>query len=180
MAAAAYAGVTALIATIARPDNPTRASAFSASIAANGADTRATAISLPGPDCAEKTELEQQLAALCARVDFLERKNRAAADPSALPPTPAQDPSEDAPAYTPSGAIGDRGSPGHGRRGSNMERAQWVSNWLAAKEPKGGAEEPAAALTEEQLNHLRAHLNQQADQASHSTAPKASCTPPTC
>ncbi|KAF2853458.1 two-component histidine kinase-like protein [Plenodomus tracheiphilus IPT5] len=165
MAAATYAGVTALIANIARHHDPTRESSFSAQIAANGAETAANAISLPGPDCPEKTELEQQIAALCARVDFLERKSSAALHPGLLPPTPAQEPPEDGLGYTPAGSIRNSAPPSHGRRGSNKERAQWVSNWLAAKETNGGTEEPAAALTEEQLNYLRSHLNQQADQA---------------
>lgn len=165
-AAATYAGVSAVISNIAREPS------FNAKIAAN-------AISLPGPDCVEKAELEQQIAALCARVDFLERKSNNVGS-GALPPTPAQEGPEEGLVYTPSGTLRSNGPSAHGRRGSNKERALWVSNWLAAKETNGGTEEPAAALTEEQLNYLRSHLNQQADQVSFSGlsthSPPTNCT----
>lgn len=164
-AAATYSGVASFISNLARQHDPARDSSFSAQIAANGAKTAANSIILPGPDCLEKTELEKELAALCARVDFLERKSSTATNPEAFPPTPAQEQPDDL-AYTPSGATRSNGPAGHARRGSNRERAQWVSNWLAAKESNGGTEDPAAALTEEQLNYLRSHLNQQADQVS--------------
>ena len=168
MAAAAvetYSGVAAFISNLARHHDPARETSFSAQIAANGAKTAANAIALPGPECAEKTELERELAALCARIDFLEHKSSVVVNQGAFPITPAQEPVEDGLVYTsPASALRSNGPPGQGRRGSNKERAQWVSNWLAAKETNGGAEEPAAALTEEQLNYLRSHLNQQADQ----------------
>jgi osomolarity two-component system sensor histidine kinase NIK1 len=105
------------------------------------------------------------MAALCARIDFLEHKSSIAINPSALPITPAGEPAEDGLVYTPAGAFAKPIAP-YDRRGSTREqRALWVSNWLAAKESNGDAsEEPAAALTEEQLNYLRDHLNKQADQ----------------
>lgn len=164
-AAETYSGVAAFISNLARHHDPARETSFSAQIAANGAKKAANAIALPGSPCPEKEELEKELARLCARIDFLEHKCNAVTNQGAFPITPAQEPAEDGLVYTsPAAAIRSNGPPAHGRRGSNKERAQWVSNWLAAKETNGGTEEPAAALTEEQLNYLRTHLNQQADQ----------------
>lgn len=166
MAAETYSGVAAIIRNLARQHDPARDASFSAQVSANGAKTAANAIALPGPESDEKTQLEHELAALCSRIDFLEHKcNAAAAKSGQFPLTPAQEPPEDGVLYTQAGAIrNSNGPPGQARRGSNKERAIWVSNWLAAKETNGGDEEPAAALTEEQLNYLRVHLNQQADQ----------------
>lgn len=164
MAAETYSGVAAIIRNLARQHDPARDPSFSAQVSANGAKT--AAIALPGPESEEKTQLEHELAALCSRIDFLEQKcNQAAAKPGQFPLTPAQEAPEEGVLYTPAGAIRNSSAPpGQARRGSNKERAIWVSNWLAAKESNGSTEEPAAALTEEQLNYLRVHLNQQADQ----------------
>jgi osomolarity two-component system sensor histidine kinase NIK1 len=165
MAAETYAGLAEYIQNLARAHDPTRDASFKAQIAANGANFAATAIQLPGPECPEKAQLEKEMAALCARIDFLEHKSSIAINPSALPITPAGEPAEDGLVYTPAGAFAKPIAP-YDRRGSTREqRALWVSNWLAAKESNGDAsEEPAAALTEEQLNYLRDHLNKQADQ----------------
>jgi osomolarity two-component system sensor histidine kinase NIK1 len=166
MAADTYSGVSAFIRNLARQHDPARDPSFTAQIAANGAKTAANAIVLPGPESEEKTRLEQELAALCSRIDFLEHKSsQAVSKPGQFPLTPAQEPFEEGVLYTPAGAIrSSEAPPVHGRRGSNKERAIWVSNWLAAKESNGDPEEPPAALTEEQLSYLRVHLNQQADQ----------------
>nr|BAC78687.1 two-component histidine kinase [Bipolaris maydis] len=166
MAAETYSGVAAIIRNLARQHDPARDPSFSAQVSANGAKTAANAIALPGPESEEKTQLEQELSALCSRIDFLEHKcSHAAAKSGQFPLTPAQESPDDGVLYTPAGAIRNSSAPpGQARRGSNKERAIWVSNWLAAKETNGGPEEPAAALTEEQLNYLRVHLNQQADQ----------------
>jgi osomolarity two-component system sensor histidine kinase NIK1 len=164
MAAETYSSVSAIIRNLARQHDPARDPSFSAQVSANGAKT--AAIALPGPESEEKTQLEQELSALCSRIDFLEHKNSLASTKQGqLPLTPAQEPPEDGVLYTPAGVLrGNNGPPAQGRRGSNKERAIWVSNWLAAKESNGDPEQPAAALTEEQLNYLRVHLNQQADQ----------------
>lgn len=166
MAVETYSGVAAIIRNLARQHDPARDPSFSAQVSANGAKTAANAIALPGPESEEKTQLEQELSALCSRIDFLEHKcSHAAAKSGQFPLTPAQESPDDGVLYTPAGAIRNSSAPpGQARRGSNKERAIWVSNWLAAKETNGGHEEPAAALTEEQLNYLRVHLNQQADQ----------------
>jgi osomolarity two-component system sensor histidine kinase NIK1 len=113
---------------------------------------------------AEKAALELELAALAARVELLEHKSSVVANQNTFPMTPAGEPTEEGLVYTPAGAWrGNNGPPGQARRGSNKDRALWVSNWLAAKESNGD-DTPAAALTEQQLSYLRDHLNQQADQ----------------
>ncbi|KAI0586013.1 Two-component osmosensing histidine kinase [Pyrenophora tritici-repentis] len=164
MATETYESVSAIIRNLARQHDPARDASFSAQVSANGAKTAANQIALPGPDSDEKAQLEHELSALCARIEFLEHKSsHAAAKHGQFPLTPAQEPPEDGVLYTQAGALRNSNGP-QGRRGSNKERATWVSNWLAAKEPNGDSEQPAAALTEEQLNYLRVHLNQQADQ----------------
>jgi osomolarity two-component system sensor histidine kinase NIK1 len=154
MAAETYAGLAEYIQNLARAHDPTRDASFKAQIAANGANFAATAIQLPGPECPEKAQLEKEMAALCARIDFLEHKSSIAINPSALPITPAGEPAEDGLVYTPAGAFAKPIAP-YDRRGSTREqRALWVSNWLAAKESNGDAsEEPAAALTESARTH---------------------------
>lgn len=162
MSAETYSGLADIIKNLAKQHDPSREPTFTAQIAANGAKN---SIALPGPASDEKALLEQELAALCARIDFLEHKSSVVVNQNTFPMTPAGEPQEDGLGYTPTGAFrSSNGPPSHGRRGSNKERALWVSNWLAAKESNGASEEPAAALTEEQLNYLRDHLNKQADQ----------------
>jgi osomolarity two-component system sensor histidine kinase NIK1 len=164
MSAETYTGLADYIKNLARAHDPTRDPSFKAQIAANGAKASANAIALPGPDCPEKTQLESELAALCARVDFLEHQSHVAIHPGALPITPAGEPPEEGLIYTSVGAWRGAGGPPDRRSSTKEQRATWVSNWLAAKESNGDSEEPAAALTEEQLNYLRDHLNKQADQ----------------
>jgi osomolarity two-component system sensor histidine kinase NIK1 len=163
MTAETYAGVADFIKNLARHHDPAGDLSFGAQIAANGA--KATPITLAGPESAEKTLLEQELAALAARVELLERKSSVVINQNTFPITPAGEPPEEGLVYTPAGAWrGNNGPPGQGRRGSNKDRALWVSNWLAAKGSNGESNVPAAALTEQQLSYLRDHLNQQADQ----------------
>jgi osomolarity two-component system sensor histidine kinase NIK1 len=162
MTAETYAGLADFIKNLARHHDPANDPSFGGQIAANGA--KATPIALPGPECAEKAALELELAALAARVELLEQKSSVAANQSTFPMTPAGEPTEEGLVYTPASAWrGSSGPPGQARRGSNKDRALWVSNWLAAKDSNSD-DTPAAALTEQQLSYLRDHLNQQADQ----------------
>lgn len=158
MSAETYFGLADVIRNLAKHHDPTREATFTAQIAANGVKN---AVALPGPACEEKAQLERELAALCARIDFLEHKSSLVTNHNTLPITPAGEPQEDRLVKTPStgGAP-----PAHARRGSKTERALWVSNWLAAKEANGDPQSSPPALTEEQLNYLRDHLNKQADQ----------------
>jgi osomolarity two-component system sensor histidine kinase NIK1 len=162
MATETYTGVSAIIRNLARQHDPARDPSWGAQVAANGAKEAANAITLPGPDCDEKTQLEQELSALAARIDFLEHKSSVVNhNQSSFPITPAQEPNEEGILYNPPDPLrASNAASGPGRRGSN--KATWVSKWLAAKESDGTEE--VAALTEEQLTYLRNHVNQQADQ----------------
>jgi osomolarity two-component system sensor histidine kinase NIK1 len=162
MAAETYSQVADFIKNLARAHDPANDPSFGARIAANGAKS---AIALPGPDSAEKSQLEQELAALAARIELLEHKSSVVINRNTFPVTPAGEPPEEGLVYTPAGPFRGNNEPlSQARRGSNKDRALWVSNWLAAKESTGDPDMPAAALTEQQLSYLRDHLNQQADQ----------------
>lgn len=146
---------------------------FSGQVAAHGPKN----VSLPGIDSPEKAALEAELSALASRIQYLEAKANVV-DNHTFPITyepftlkgsvtdvhrPGE-PAVNSPFYAPTTLATARNGIDPGRRGSNKERASWVSNWLAEKSTNGDKEAPAAALTEEQLNYLRDHLNKQADQ----------------
>jgi osomolarity two-component system sensor histidine kinase NIK1 len=161
MTTATYDGLSDFIKNLARHHDPALDASFSAQIAANGAKQNTVALS--GPDSVEKAALENELAALAARIEFLEAKANVV-DNHTFPMTP-NEPSNSPFLYAPTSVPAARMNSQIGRRGSYKEqRATWVSNWLAAKETSGDPDSPAAALTEEQLNYLRDHLNKQADQ----------------
>jgi len=156
-----YQGLSNFVRNLASQHDPGLDASFRAQIATNGA--KQNAVSLPGPDSADKAALERELAALAARVHYLEAKANVVQNHT-FPITPGE-PTGAPFLYAPSSVPATRNGSAFGRRGSYKEqRATWVSNWLAAKEPNGDSEAPAAALTEEQLNYLRDHLNKQADQ----------------
>ncbi|KAF2742887.1 two-component histidine kinase [Sporormia fimetaria CBS 119925] len=116
-------------------------------------------ISLPGPDTPEKAELERELAAVASRIQYLETK--ASVVDNRFPITPGE-PTASQLIYASTQPDNVHVETNQLARRDSKERAAWVSNWLAAREPNGDL--PAAALTEEQLNYLRDHLNKQADQ----------------
>jgi osomolarity two-component system sensor histidine kinase NIK1 len=153
-----YTGLSAFVKNLAQSHDPGLDASFRAQIAAN--DAKQSPVSLAGPDSPEKAALEQELAALAARVQYLEAKANVV-DNHTFPMTPGE-PSNAPFLYTASSAPAPRDGGPPDRRGSE-KRATWVRNWLAAKE-SNGEDKPAAALTEEQLNYLRDHLNKQADQ----------------
>ncbi|ORY14183.1 hypothetical protein BCR34DRAFT_599382 [Clohesyomyces aquaticus] len=151
------------LSNLAKQHDPTLDASFGGQIAANGA--KANVIAIPGDDTLEKARLERELAALAARVQYLEAKANVV-DNRTFPITPSE-PGVNSPfLYNPAAASSPRSAVPPGRRGSHKDqRATWVSNWLAAKESNDGeAQQPTTALTEEQLNYLRDHLNKQADQ----------------
>ncbi|PVH97663.1 hypothetical protein DM02DRAFT_75795 [Periconia macrospinosa] len=160
MTATTYQGLSDIVKNLARQHDPALDASFSAQIAANGA--KQNVISLAGPDSVEKAALEKELTALAARVQYLEAKANVV-DNHTFPITPGE-PASSPFLYAPSSVPASRIAGQVARRGSYRDqRATWVSNWLAAKETNGD-DSPAAALTEEQLNYLRDHLNKQADQ----------------
>ena len=148
------------LSNIAKPHDPSLDASFTAQIASNSAKTNA--IVLPGPDSPDKATLERELTALTARIQYLEAKANVV-DNHTFPITPGEP--TNSPFLYPSAATpAARNGALQGRRGSQKDqRANWVSNWLAGRESNGD-QTPTAALTEEQLNYLRDHVNKQADQ----------------
>lgn len=161
MTAETYRGLLDFVTNLARQHDPALDTSVSAQIATNGA--KQNTIALSGPESAEKAALQKELAALAARVQYLEAKANVV-DNHTFPMTPGE-PTNSPFLDAPTSVSTPRNGSQPGRRSSYKEkRATWVSNWLAAKEPNGDSEAPATALTEEQLNYLRDHLNKQADQ----------------
>jgi osomolarity two-component system sensor histidine kinase NIK1 len=154
--------VAAFISNIARNYDPHSDSTFRGQAVANG--SKSTKITLPGPRNGTTESLERELSALVARVNFLESK---ATNSSAFPITPGEAgplPSfpEDASPDTQKALL----SSAPIRRISSAQkdsRSHWVNNWLAedAHDPDA---QPTTQLTEEQLGHIRNHLNKQAEQ----------------
>jgi osomolarity two-component system sensor histidine kinase NIK1 len=156
-----YGGLSTYLSNLAKQHDPAIDGSFSGQIAANG--PKAMSFSLPGPDSTDKASVERELAALAARIQYLEAKANVV-DHNTFPMTPGE-PANSAFLYAPVAVPASRNGGPPGRRGSNKEqRASWVSNWLAAKESNGDGQAPSAELTEEQLNYLRDHVNKQADQ----------------
>ena len=160
-AVGSYAGLSKYLSNLAKQHDPAADVSFSGQIAANG--PKSFALALPGPDTPDKADLERELAALTARVQYLEAKANVV-DNNTFPMTPGE-PANSAFLYSPAATPSSRNGGPLGRRSSNKEqRASWVSNWLAAKETNGDSETASAELTEGQLNYLRDHVNKQADQ----------------
>jgi len=154
-----HSSLAHVLRNLAKQHDPKHDASFSGQVAANGA--KPDAICLAGPDSEEKAIIERELAALAARIQYLEAKANVV-DSHTFPITPGEPTaSQFLYANAPLPQDGEDGEQ-QGRR-SSRERATWVSNWLAARATNGD-EVPAAALTEEQLNYLRDHLNKQADQ----------------
>jgi osomolarity two-component system sensor histidine kinase NIK1 len=158
------AALAGYIANIAKQYDPRDERSFPGQVAVNGIPSSKPL--LPGPDSPEKQALERELAALVARVNFLEAK---AANSSAfpitpnepnLPPTYPTDNQRDAP-KTPT-TLPERRASGAQRD----PRTYWVNNWLAEDAPGIGERPPLSPVqpTEEQLGYIRDHLNKQADQ----------------
>jgi osomolarity two-component system, sensor histidine kinase NIK1 len=154
-AAIAIAGI---LSNIAKQHDPRAEQSFPGQVAANG--TNGANFDLPGPDTPEKRLLEQELAALVTRVQFLESK---AASSTGFPITPSE-PNQVLPAY-PIDCKDAPKSSTPSRKISNAHkdpRTLWMNNWLA--EDLSERQLPNAALTVEQLGYIRDHLNKQAGQ----------------
>jgi osomolarity two-component system sensor histidine kinase NIK1 len=157
-----HSALADILSNLAKSHDPSLDASFTGQIAVHG--VKANAISLPGPESPDKASVERELSALAARIQYLEAKANVV-DNHTFPITPGEPTKGDflyANAPLPS-SRDNNGEAAPGRRASK-ERATWVSNWLASREANGDSEQPSAALTEEQLNYLRDHLNKQADQ----------------
>jgi osomolarity two-component system sensor histidine kinase NIK1 len=121
--------------------------------------TKEPIVRLVGPDSEEKALIECELSALAARIQHLEAKARVV-DSHTFPITPGEPTaSQFIVANAPLVPASNDAEPNR-----LASREHWVSNWLASRDANGESDVPAAALTEEQLNYLRDHLNKQADQ----------------
>ncbi|KAF2006615.1 hypothetical protein P154DRAFT_517669 [Amniculicola lignicola CBS 123094] len=156
----AHAAISHFLANLAKAHDPALDASFSAQVDAHGAKTGG--LVLPGPASPEKAGLEHELAALAARIQYLEAKANVV-DNHTFPMTPGEPTNSQFLYPSTAGTANRNGLPA--TRGSFKEqKANWVANWLSAKESSGDAPSSTAALTEEQLNYLRDHLNKQADQ----------------
>lgn len=145
------AGVARVLSNLAKQYAPLEELSFPAFAVANGA--KSSRISLPGEDTVEKRTLERELAALAARIQFLEIK--AASGTASLPITPNEPlssafPNDAASSSRPMSAVTPR----------QQRSASWVNSLLA----KSNGDVHPRQLTEEQFNVLREHIDQQAQE----------------
>ncbi|KAF2093486.1 two-component osmosensing histidine kinase [Rhizodiscina lignyota] len=148
--------VATILSTLAKQHDPNADESFNGAAATNG--LKAAKITLPGPDNVAKQNLEKELHALAARIQFLEA--RAAVNSDAFPITP-NEPGVVTPFPVDSPDSHRNGSSParHVSIGSRDQRTLWVNNWLTSKEASNNV-----PVTEEQLGYLRDHVNKQADQ----------------
>jgi osomolarity two-component system, sensor histidine kinase NIK1 len=161
------AALAGILSNLAKHHDPPVDASFNGQALTNGA--KSTLIALPGPDCPEKETLERELAALTARIQYLEAKANVI-DNHTFPITPGEPGAVTSPYLYETDVeepvISNGEAQAAERRGSQKEqKAAWFNTWLSAKaSPKGEPQTPTAALTEEQLSYLRDHLNKQAEQ----------------
>jgi osomolarity two-component system sensor histidine kinase NIK1 len=154
------AALAGILSNIAKHYDPRNDKSFPGQVAVNG--TPAGKPFLPGPDSPEKQTLEHELAALVARVNFLEQR---AVNSSAFPITPSE---PTLPPTYPTDSPRDVSKAQVAvvaRRVSGAQRdprTYWVNNWLAEEASERPPFQPQP--TEEQLGYIRDHLNKQADQ----------------
>ena len=122
---------------------------------------QAERIILPGPDNATKQSFEQELSALALRVHYLEAK-ACTVNNQMLPATPNEfgTPSSPFSSNRATGQLQDI-SPSPPRQGSGSSRHARVSNLLAVRE---SGSEGRRIFSEEDLGHLREHVQKQAEE----------------
>lgn len=156
------AALARTLSTIAKQHDPGHEQSFPSQATSNG--TKHAKLSLPGPDTPEKARLEQELAALISRVQFLEAK---AALASAFPVTPNE---SGIPPEYPNPELREHpqtlgaAPPRPLSAGQRDVRTRWVNNWASEHATSQDRQVPVAQLTEEQLGYVRDHLNRQAEQ----------------
>lgn len=155
MAADDYsADLANIVAGLATRYNPSADHTFTTRFALDR--TKVAKIALPGADSSEKQSLERELNALAARIEYLEAKAYSSSQAS-LPITPSE------PESSPFASQG--GTPGRAQNTSETPRprsASLVNQLLTKKESPNG--DAAHQLTEEQLQILREHVEEQATQ----------------
>lgn len=121
---------------------------------------------LPGPPTSAKEAFEVEIAALARRIQYLEAKSDSVNQ--TLPDTPNEYP----PPLSPFDRNDSQSSPTSARRQqrspnrsmSNATRSLRISNLLAAREGRNGAEDASRTVSEDDITYLRDHLNRQAEQ----------------
>ena len=124
---------------------------------------QAERIILPGPDNATKQDFEQELSALAARVHYLEAK-ASTVNNQTLPATPNEYGTASPPfsANRANTQLQDGSpSPSPPRQGSRSSGHARVSNLLAVRE---SGNEARRVFSEEDLGHLREHVQKQAEE----------------
>ena len=117
-------------------------------------------INLPGSDSVTKRSFEQELSALRGRIQYLEAK-ASAVNHNALPDTPNELSLSKPPFDNDDGTASSNGSATPDRQGSGSARHARVSNLLAM--PEDG-NDGRRYFSEEDLGHLREHVQKQADE----------------
>ena len=116
--------------------------------------TTSTKLSLPGISIAAKESLESELSALAARVQYLESK-ASTLNHQILPDTPNESSGPSSPFANGSASMARKGVSLPVRQLSGSSRQARVTNLLAGNN---------LTFTEDELGHLRDHVEQQAEQ----------------
>ncbi|GAM83089.1 hypothetical protein ANO11243_010750 [Dothideomycetidae sp. 11243] len=154
MATDGYDGVLVdIIANLAKQHNPTVEQSFTSRVALN--NSKSNKIVLPGGDSPDKRALEKELSALAARIEYLEAKANSGSQ-TALPITPSE---PDTSPFATQNGTAPRSTPGSSESVSRPRSASLVNQLLYKKENQNG--DAAHQLTEEQLQILREHVEEQ-------------------
>lgn len=155
--------IAAYLSTIAKSYDPFTEDSFRGKVAPTGFIQ--SKIHLPGPRNSTTEALENEIAALVSRIQYLESR---AAISTILPATPGEaapvPPFSTAASTTDSpkslGSLERERSPSVGPRETGFK---WVNNWLN-DESSNDVSHPLVQLDSVQLGYVRNHLNSQADQ----------------
>ncbi|KAK4962200.1 histidine kinase osmosensor, partial [Elasticomyces elasticus] len=145
------AAIAGVLSNLAKQYSPLEDYAFPSRGAVNGIK----AVSLPGPDTIAKKTLERELCALATRIQYLEAK--ASSGNSSLPITPNE------PLHSAFPSENDGSSSKCDNSIPRGRSTSWVNSLLARRESAEGEHaSQTRQLTEEQLGHLRDHVEKQA------------------
>lgn len=145
-----HAALTGILSNLAKQHSLSEQDSFSGRVALNR--SKASNISLPGPDTEEKRSLEKEINALASRIEYLEAKAAGSGSQSFLPITPLE------PEVSPFNSASTTPTRASISNTTNRSRAGSFVNQLLFKQ------EGAADLTEEQLGHVRSHVARQSSQ----------------
>jgi len=150
-----HMALSGILSNLAKQYNLSAEDSFSGRAALNR--SKASKVSLPGPDTIEKRSLEKEINALASRIEYLEAK--AAGSQSSLPITPNE---PEVSPFTSANTTPTR-TPTSSNPSTRSRAGSFVTQLLSKKEGSNGAGE-IPQLTEEQLGHVRSHVAQQSSQ----------------